>query len=389
MLTIAEDSHQLIKFFNTETEKLTQRIHALSYELRSKLKLINALFDNSPVGMMVLDEKSTIMQINKAGMKILGATSSLIGISCNHFYDAGASEFNQTGKSVIEPLETSAVTESGDEITILRCSVRAKDEEKLVYETFVDITEIEKARINSERAKQAAEKANQAKTDFLANVTHELQTPLNIIMGYSQLGMMLDEDVPLDEIKKSFHKIMVSSEDLKSFIGSLLDISKANAGKLSFNKQKEFLRCVIKQAVDECSVLCNDKGIVVNQDLSDMIGLYNLDAGRFKQVIRNLLTNAIHFSPDNSEIRITGRVIDDFIDIRVMDSGPGIPDEELGKIFGKFEQSSIKVDGAGGTGLGLFICHEIIAAHNGSIYAENRQQGGAKFIIRLPLLASN
>jgi len=98
-----------------------------------------------------------------------------------------------------------------------------------------------------------------------------------------------------------------------------------------------------------------------------------------------LLSNAIKFSENSSEIQILGSRIDDHIEIRVVDNGQGIPADELEIIFSKFEQSTATRTKAGGTGLGLAICREIVSAHNGRIYAENRSQGGSIFVVRLPV----
>ncbi|MCW8911624.1 MAG: PAS domain-containing sensor histidine kinase [Gammaproteobacteria bacterium] len=378
IIIIKEDSQQLIGYFDLETEKLSQRILALSDELRNKLKLINSLFDNNPVGMMILDDQCTIMQVNQAGKNILESKSSLVGVSCKRFYNVDIADLKNSQHSIIDPMEIRAVTEAGNEIILLRCSVRSADDD-LIYETFVDITEIENARI-------VLEKANQAKSDFLANMTHELQTPLNIILGFSQLGAMVNNDSDLDEIKSSFQNIMKSGEVLRQFINNILDISKAEAGRLTFNKEMQLIKDVVVQVVVDCAVLCVDKGIIIDFELDDLDECEcEFDSVRMQQVIRNLLSNAIKFSPEKSEIKITGNRLDDYIEIRVIDDGPGIPEEELEIVFSKFEQSSVTKTDAGGTGLGLAICREIISAHNGRIYAESHSQGGSVFVVRLPV----
>ena len=385
IMIIKEDSQQLIDYFDLETEKLSQRILALSDELRSKLKLINSLFDNNPVGMMILDDHCTIMQINQAGKNILESNSSLIGVSCKRFYKIDITEFENSHKSIIEPMEIKAVTESGNEIILFRCSVRSAGDDNLIYETFVDITEIENSRIALEKAKEAAETSNQAKSDFLANMTHELQTPLNIIMGYSQLGAMINADTSIDEIKKTFQNIIQSGDMLGQFISNLLDISKAEAGKLVFNKEMLLIKDALIQVVVDCTILCADKNINVEFDLDDDLGKCEFDSVRIQQVFRNLLSNAIKFSSESSVIKIIGNRFNDYIEIRVIDEGTGIPGNELEIIFSKFEQSTITKTDAGGTGLGLAICREIISAHNGRIYAENHPQGGSVFVVRLPV----
>ena len=386
LVTIKEDAQQLIQYFDDETEVLSQRIRILSDELRSKLKLINALFDNSPVGMMILDDNCTIMHINNVGKNIFKTSSSLVGISCNSFYNVDMSRFDHVANGMLAPERITAMTATGENISLLRCSVKSKDDEGLIYESFMDITEIENARIASKTAKDATEDLNKSKIDFVANIVHELQAPLNIIMGYSQLGMEANPDKNDQEIQNYYKKILNSGNELKSYISNLLDISKVEAGKFTFNKTVELLNPVISYVVDEYQTLCQKNNIQIELDLSNDVGELEIDSIRIKQVIRNLLTNAIRFSPANSTIIVSTHKSGAYVDIRVSDNGPGIAEDELEVIFSKYEQSSLNNRYSGGTGLGLAICREIISAHNGRIYAENGLEKGSVFVIKLPAL---
>jgi signal transduction histidine kinase len=153
---------------------------------------------------------------------------------------------------------------------------------------------------------------------------------------------------------------------------------------------------LVQQVVEEFEALAASNGITVRV-AGESPAMAIVDAKLFAQIVRNLLSNALKFSPRMSEVRIEldaarmeeqGRTASSWqgmaLELRVSDRGPGIPDAELESVFNKFVQSSHTRSGAGGTGLGLAICREIVSAHHGLIYARNRVGGGAEFVIRLP-----
>ncbi|HLU49760.1 MAG TPA: ATP-binding protein, partial [Planctomycetota bacterium] len=157
------------------------------------------------------------------------------------------------------------------------------------------------------------------------------------------------------------------------------------AGKMQFYFAAIDLNTTVASVIDELRSLSSDRRIEIVATLSQERTDVTADGERLKQVVRNVVGNALKFSPPDSRIHIVCEKDERFARLRVLDEGPGIPDDELNVVFDEFVQSSRTKTGAGGTGLGLPICRRIIEAHHGSIWAQNREERGCQFVFEIPL----
>jgi signal transduction histidine kinase len=234
-------------------------------------------------------------------------------------------------------------------------------------------------------AKETAETANRAKSEFLANMSHELRTPLHGILSFANFGINKSEKATPEKLKSYFQQVERSGKTLLALLNDLLDLAKLEAGKMPFTFHRVDLSVVLGTVADEFSSLSADRNLTVEYDIPEARTEVTVDSVRVMQVVRNLLGNAVKFSPDNATIGLSVAQQADSVVVSVRDQGMGVPEEELETIFDKFIQSSKTKTGAGGTGLGLSICREIVAAHKGRIWAENRPEGGAMVSIQIPL----
>jgi PAS domain S-box-containing protein len=246
--------------------------------------------------------------------------------------------------------------------------------------------------IELRKAKIQAEEASSAKSEFLANISHELRTPMHGILSYSKFGLEKLDRVDKEKLHKYFTNINISAKRLMILLNDLLDLSKLESGFDRLAIEENNVSALAESVMNEFTVLLNEKNQKIDITPNDFSTVFWCDGNKILQVLRNLISNAIKFSPDGESISIHfskdtiefGEGSVPAIKISVIDRGIGIPPDELNLVFDKFIQSSKTKTGAGGTGLGLAICYEIIRMHGGLIWADNNEMGGAVFSILLP-----
>jgi len=247
-------------------------------------------------------------------------------------------------------------------------------------------------------AKEIAEAANRSKSDFLANMSHELRTPMHGILSFAKFGMRKYQKVDRDKLRSYFENISLSGTRLLTLLNALLDLAKLESCQDDFTFTKSNINLIVLSVKNELDALATDKGINFKIDITPDELLVHCDAEKIGQVIRNILGNAIKFTPEDKTISLlieksqmipdsnaNNTASIDSVRITVSDEGIGIPDGELSLVFDKFIQSSKTSTGSGGTGLGLAICSEIIEKHHGKIWAENSPLSGATFVVELPI----
>lgn len=233
--------------------------------------------------------------------------------------------------------------------------------------------------------KEEAIAANKAKTEFLANISHELRTPMHVILGLSKLCLKKSANWTKEQLHDALNDIRVSSERLLTLLNELLDLSKLEAGKMTFEFSQHNMYNVVEWVLNELEPLFLEKNISISFTSDKSEELYGIfDYAKIGQVIRNLLSNAIKFTPTFGKVGISIRSDASLITVSISDNGIGIPSKEVDLIFEKFVQSTKTKTGAGGTGLGLAISKDIIKAHHGQIFAKNNQDQGSTLTFIIP-----
>ena len=272
-------------------------------------------------------------------------------------------------------------------MTAITPHVRKKSQTVGAVLTFRDICERKQSEFELQEAKvdaEAARRADQAKTSFLSNMSHEMRTPIHAMLGFVDIALKRTETASRKKLREYFEHIEQSGRRLLALINDLLDLSKLESGIENVALAPARLREVVASVIDEFSSLLMPRNVSIHLSSGPDIEV-SVEREKIMQVIRNLLSNALKFSPKDGLIEINLEQRRDRVQVSVEDRGVGIPPEELRAIFDKFVQSSKTKSGAGGTGLGLAICWEITKLHGGRIWAENREGGGARFVMELPL----
>ncbi len=223
------------------------------------------------------------------------------------------------------------------------------------------------------------------KSDFFSSVTHELRTPLSTIkMGI----VLLKEGIegPLTEGQRGLLKVLEKDTHLLiDLVNSLLDLSKMEAGMMRFHLEPKNIDPLIRQTVEEMGPLVEAKKINLEISVTEALPIIKMDSERILQALRNIVGNAVKFTPEKGRVRVSARRADHGLEVSVADTGPGIPAGNLITIFEKFQQSTIEgSQPVKGTGLGLAITKQIITHHGGKIWAESELGHGSTFIFVLP-----
>jgi two-component system, chemotaxis family, CheB/CheR fusion protein len=245
--------------------------------------------------------------------------------------------------------------------------------------------EVERARLLTleQSARQAAETANRAKDDFLSNLSHELRNPLTAIIGWAQL--IQSHKIDASKIDRGLEVIYRSAKAQSQLIEDMLDLARIASGKLHLNPVKLDLVSVVNVAIEAVELAAKAKSIEISSNLTPI--KISGDIDRLGQVLWNLLTNAIKFTPTGGRINITLTTVQPYAQICVSDNGQGMGAELLLHIFDRFHQGdSSSSKSSHGLGLGLSIVQHIVELHGGNIHAESAGEGqGTSLIIQLPL----
>ncbi|HJH29225.1 MAG TPA: hypothetical protein C5S51_05970 [Methanosarcinaceae archaeon] len=253
-----------------------------------------------------------------------------------------------------------------------------------VYQIAI-IIERDKAVEYLEHARIIADSANQSKDKFLANMTHELKTPLNSIIGFSEL--LHDDKAGTLNQKQSRYisNVLTSSKHLLEIVNDILDISKIESGTVELQYEKIPIYAIFNDISTTMSPLASKKTITIESNIEPDLTTIMADQNKIKQILYNLVNNAIKFTPEDGHVTINVFRREDMLQVEVEDSGIGIPKVDIDKIFHPF----VQLDGSTareyeGTGLGLSIVKRFVELHNGKIWVESELGKGSTFTFTLP-----
>jgi PAS domain S-box-containing protein len=367
-------------------------------ELSAANQFLDSVIENIPNMIFVKDAKDLrFVRYNAAGEDLLGfSRQELVGKNDFDFFPADQAEhFVSADRETLRnrhlvdiPEETIQTRGKGTRILHTK-KIPILDEAgqpSFLLGISEDITEVRKAQAELLKAQEEAERANRAKSEFLASMSHELRTPLNAILGFSEL--LIDHQTGrFDQATRSrfLNQIHSSGQHLLQLINDILDLSKVEAGQMELRLQPVELRQVIDDVRATVEPLAKTKAILLTTEPFPEVTLV-ADAGKVKQMLLNLVSNAIKFTPGSGRIDIRVRRVELWVEIAVSDSGIGIAKEDLGRLFTEFQQLDAG-RGREGTGLGLALTKRFAELHGGQVTVESTFGKGSIFTLRLPLEA--
>ena len=374
-VTVKSDDEigQLGSMFNYLTEKLDTTLLEISSE-KSKL---NAIIKHMEDGLVAIDGKGQIIHYNPSFLSMLNLREKdLTDKSYDKIIDDYSKdlEYGAILQKSISNSSENIIFENNKKRILKASPALFRDEAGRIsgaIVVFQDITE--------------SQRLEDMRREFVANVSHELKTPITTIKSYSETllcGALEDK-----ELSKSFVEVIENEADrMSSLVKDLLQLSHMDYEKAVWEMHHLDLREIVTDSVRKLEVHFQNKNQRLNMQISDEAVPIYADRGKIQQVIINLLTNAIKYTPENGNIRISAQVVDKNAIFEVQDSGIGIPKEDIKRIFERFYRvDKGRSRAQGGTGLGLSIAHNIIKQHKGSIKVSSELEKGSIFTVYFPV----
>jgi two-component system phosphate regulon sensor histidine kinase PhoR len=355
---------------NSMADQLETTILEVSDERAQLLGILRSMVE----GIMVLDGRGTVLLINPALERMLGVRASEVaGRSYQEALPHDDLKDLATKVLIIRETQSVELALSGltFRIDAIVVAGRAPNEPCAVL-VFHDIT--------------ALRRLEHVRRDFVANVSHELRTPLTSIKGYVEALLDGAKDNP-DESRQFLEIILKQSDRLNLILEDLLQLSQIESGQVVFKRDAVRLEAVVDRTLSLIRPLSEKKGHILHVMLPPGLPAVCGDEERLVQVLTNLLDNAVKYTPSHGTITVDAKAAEqaDAVELRVSDTGPGIPEADRPRVFERF----YRVDKArsremGGTGLGLAIVRHIVEGHGGQVWVEGLQPSGSRFVVRLP-----
>jgi signal transduction histidine kinase len=268
----------------------------------------------------------------------------------------------------------------------LEASIDASAREMRRLHREIDgVTAERRARHELESAREAAEAASQAKSLFLANMSHELRTPLNAVIGLADL-LLLERDPLVPRQREYLDGVASSGRHLLALVNDVLDLAKIEAGKQALDLESIAIHDAIADGMSAIVPLANARGVILEPATIVAVPNVRADRVRLRQILYNLISNAVKFTNRGGMVRIRARSDGERVSIAVVDTGIGIDPEDLSRLYRSFEQLTLPSgDRPGGTGLGLALTKRLVEMHGGTIDVESELGTGTTFTVRIPV----
>lgn len=358
---------------------------------------MDRLLDEAPCGFLTVGDDGVILAGNRTLAAMLETTpEGLQGRHLDRILDVPGRIFYQTHvfptlklQGVVNEIYMNLVARSGAKVPMMLNAVRRARDERFVSDwAVVPMRQRNEYENEILKARKLAEEASRAKDQFLALVSHELRSPLSAISGWAHI---LGQDT-VDEAtrQRGLAAIQANTRAQVKLVDDLLDYGRISTGKLRLDLMPVPLAQLVASVIEGVMPTAQAKGVMLDAAVEGE-GLYvSADGDRLRQVIWNILVNAVKFTPKGGNVTIRVRRTDSWVELCIADTGRGIAPEFLPVLFDRFRQENGSVRREGGLGLGMSIARHLVELHGGTIGAESAgRDQGSTFTVRLPLLVGH
>jgi PAS domain S-box-containing protein len=406
---INSDKEQILDLLVSTFEEIVRS----NRDLAARTEELHSILESIGEGVVVADSDGRLVLHNRAAEEILGAQTLALPPAQWSEHSVFRSTAGREPMSAEQlPLKRASSGECFDEeemsvrgvgarngATYLAVSARPlRDEQGTIRGgviAFRDINERKRAQSLMEeqalelaRAKERAEQESRYKSQFLANMSHEFRTPLNAIIGFSEL---LDEQTmgALNERQKEFVGYVIQGgRHLLALINDILDLSKVEAGRMQLSYDWVSPEGVVEDVRQMVKPMADKQGVHLILKVSEGLPPVYADPMRVKQILYNLISNGIKFNHRHGKVELTVSCSDDEVSWCIADSGVGMREEDLSRLFREFERIEHRGPKSEGTGLGLALTKRLVELHGGSIHVQSALGQGSTFTVRMPLRAT-
>jgi PAS domain S-box-containing protein len=358
--------------------------------------IMRATLESAVEGILVVDNERRVIAVNKRFAELARLPEAELATRDQRVLVAAALKVVKRAAAVMPRVDAVHETDStlreelelgdGSLIDWFSAPVRTPDGTKVGRVAFFrDVTAERHAHRNLEQAREAAEAASQAKSLFLANMSHELRTPLNAVIGLADL-LLLERDPLVERQREYLDGIASSGRHLLALVNDVLDIAKIEAGKQELTLQSIPVHDAIEDGMAAILPLASSRGVMLEPATIVAVPNVRADRVRLRQILYNLISNAVKFTNRGGTVRIRAFRDGDRVSIAVIDTGIGIAPADLLRLYRTFEQLTLPSgDRPGGTGLGLALTKRLIEMHGGTIDVESRLGVGTTFTVKIPV----
>ncbi|HJW10866.1 MAG TPA: CHASE domain-containing protein, partial [Albitalea sp.] len=375
------------------TQQVREREQAEAAMRESETRFRN-IFNTVPIGVCYVDLRGNVKQTNPRFCDLVGySAETLMEMSAADFthpddieQDRELSARLVAGEFPLYRRNKRYIDSAGRTIWVASTVSLLRDKNGRPWRivgAVEDITEHLKL-AEAERAREAAEASNRAKSEFLSRMSHELRTPLNAMLGFAQL-LELDQRHPLDEAQQPWvAQIQQAGWHLLEMINDVLDLSRIESGNLRLEIETLELTSVLVATLPMVQAEAQRRGITISHELAPDAGLVEGDATRVRQILTNLLSNAVKYNKDGGRIHVSTRLVDEMVEIAISDTGLGMSEQQLSELFQPFNRLGRERSQLEGTGIGLVISQRLAELMNGTLRAHSVAGEGSSFILSLP-----